>query len=206
MKTAVVPDSDIAWAVAGTALEPGESGDLHVVCRHSRGALLAVIDGLGHGPEAKLAAMAAGQVIEAHAEDSLLDLIRRCHRALSSTRGVVMSLASFEFGEQSLTWAGVGNVEAVLWRALGAQQRSDEALTTAGGVVGYRLPTLRARTLSVHEGDTLVMATDGLRSCYREYGISWKAVAELADSLLMRDSKGTDDALVLVARYQQAQA
>jgi len=55
----------IEWSVASRA-RPGEavSGDLHVVVPTRDGALLGVIDGLGHGEEATAAARMAAIVLE----------------------------------------------------------------------------------------------------------------------------------------------
>jgi hypothetical protein len=52
------------WKVAGRPL-PGESesGDLGVVAAHADGALLAAIDGVGHGDAAAAAARAAADVL-----------------------------------------------------------------------------------------------------------------------------------------------
>ncbi|HEY3745971.1 MAG TPA: hypothetical protein VGL17_07010, partial [Gemmatimonadaceae bacterium] len=86
----------IAWAWAGTALEGDESGDLHVVALLPRGALLAVIDGLGHGAEAAAAAREAATILRGHAALPVSDLIELCHEGLRKTRGAVMSLASLD--------------------------------------------------------------------------------------------------------------
>ena len=48
---------------------------------------------------------------------------------------------------------------------------------------------------------TLIFATDGIRGGFAE-GLPTDATPqELADHILARHGKGTDDALVLVARY-----
>ena len=48
-----------------------ESGDLHLVTQTDRGALVAVIDGLGHGSEAANAARAAVATLEPHANEGV---------------------------------------------------------------------------------------------------------------------------------------
>src|SRR6266700_7377551 len=110
----------IEWGSAGRALgdanEGFESGDRHVVATFPDGALVAVIDGLGHGTEAARAAKAAVYLIEACPHESVVDLIQHCHEALRRTRGAVMSLASFDARTSSITWAGVGSVDSVLLR------------------------------------------------------------------------------------------
>src|SRR5947209_14365503 len=105
------------WACAGVAL-PGEteSGDLHVVKDFEGGALVGVVDGLGHGPEAAAAARKAVAALEQRAEEPLIPLVRRCHEHLRGTRGVVMRIASLDTGNNSASWLGVGNVEGILVR------------------------------------------------------------------------------------------
>jgi hypothetical protein len=71
-----------------------------------------------------------------------------------------------------------------------------------GGVVGLHLPALRGVVLPVAPGDTLLLATDGVRSGFASGLRLEEAPQQLADRILARDAKGTDDALVLVARYR----
>jgi anti-sigma regulatory factor (Ser/Thr protein kinase) len=190
----------IEWGVASAAL-PGqdESGDLALVTTFPNGALLAVIDGLGHGPEAALAARTAGKLLAANPSDDPLSILERCHEGLRKTRGVVMSLASWSARTDSLTWLGVGNVEGVLVRH--DKRRSCEELMLRGGVVGYRLPPLRSESLSVAPGDTLVFATDGVTSEFKSGIDPELSPQRSADLLLARFRKGTDDACVCAARY-----
>ncbi|PMS17665.1 stage II sporulation protein E (SpoIIE) [Trinickia dabaoshanensis] len=201
MKAVVSPGrSVIEWGWAGRALEH-VSGDMHAVVEHEHGALVALLDGLGHGPDAAKAVSAAMPVMEAHAGASLTELVQRCHEALRKTRGAVMSVAWFDACDASMTWAGVGNVDSLLIRAGPSASLRDEAIAARGGVVGYRLPSLRVERHPVARGDTLVMATDGIQSSFGK-GITMQfGVQEIAESILARYAKGTDDAHVLVARY-----
>jgi serine phosphatase RsbU (regulator of sigma subunit) len=193
----------IEWGWAGRALEH-ISGDMHVVVEREHGALVALLDGLGHGPEAAKAVSAAMPIIEAHAGTPVDDLVRRCHDALRKTRGAVMSVAWFDARDASMTWTGVGNVDSLLIRAAPNASSSDEAIATRGGVVGYRLPSLRVERYAVHAGDTLVMATDGIQSTFGKGIVMQFGVQAIAESLLTKYAKGTDDAHVVVARYMGA--
>jgi serine phosphatase RsbU (regulator of sigma subunit) len=194
----------IEWGVATLAL-PGEaqSGDLHFVKPVGTGVLVAVVDGLGHGAEAATAAQAAVAALERHATESPVPLIERCHRALQGTRGVVMSVAVLGGPDGSMTWLGVGNVEGLLLYGDGAARSGSPraSLATRGGIVGSELPRLHPVVLPIASGDTLIFATDGIREGFAE-GLSREASPQqLADRILARHGKGTDDALVLVARY-----
>ena len=67
-----------------------------------------------------------------------------------------------------LTWLGVGNVEGLLVRADVLARPSRNAVLQRGGVVGYQLPPLRASVLAVGPGDTLIFATDGVRTRFAD--------------------------------------
>lgn len=193
----------LEWGAAVRAL-PGEakSGDMHLIHEFPNGCLAAAVDGLGHGKEAATAAQAAVRELARRAGEPVISLVRSCHEALRKTRGVVLSLASFNAKEREMVWLGVGNVEGVLLRAapLPGWPRS-ESLLLRGGVLGGQLPPLVASIVSVLPGDMLVFATDGVGSGFAE-GIKLDDPPQrIADRILVRHGKKTDDALVLVARY-----
>ena len=190
------------WAVAQKAT-PGQtvSGDLHLVQPHERGLLLAVVDGLGHGPEASRVAAIAVDALRQQPGDSVHALTKRCHTALAQTRGVVMTLASLDTVDRTITWCGVGNVEARLFRAEAGGTTLPESALLRGGTVGSQLPVLYASVIPVNPGDVLIMASDGIRPDY-EHDVPVKSPPQrIADHLLQKSLKGSDDALVLVARF-----
>jgi len=165
--------------------------------------LVAVVDGLGHGEEAALAARRAGDALAGHEHESVISLVRRCHEACRGTRGVVLSLASFDPGEDTLSWIGVGNVEGILLRADRQAAPPQETIVLRGGVVGYELPLLRASVLSIAPGDTLILATDGIRQGFLSGLDPAGSPQRLADQILEHHAKRTDDGLVFVARYRK---
>lgn len=194
----LVPGGLIDWATAGRPL-PGEavSGDLHLVASFDGGALVAVVDGLGHGPEAAAAAKTAVEALSCLPGAPVLQLLDLCHEHLKPTRGAVMSLASFDSRTNIMSWAGIGDVEGIVTSAAGPRQ----SIVLRNGVVGYRLPPLRCTDLPVAPGDTLIFATDGVRSDFRATAASGRQPQGIADDILLRHGKFTDDALVLVVRY-----
>lgn len=162
---------------------------------------MTAIDGVGHGREAAAAARLAVSVLERHAREPVITLIKRCHEALARTRGVVMTLAYLNGVESTVTWLGVGNVEGLLLRADSGSSHPSEHVLLRGGLVGYQLPVLHASVIPVTPGDLLVFATDGIRSDFQVEATCEKTPTALAAGLLERNFKGTDDALVLVVRY-----
>ena len=195
------------WLDVGVAVRalPGQraSGDREVVRVLDTGALIAAVDGLGHGAEAAEAARRGCQTLERFAGEPPTVLIRRCHAELVGTRGAAMSLAWIDGTRRLLSWLSVGNVEGVLWQRDGEQMRR-AGLITRGGVVGSQLPPLREDQLPVRSGDVIILATDGIRPEFSETPPRESRPQALANYLLSTYARDTDDALVLVARVTTA--
>lgn len=178
-----------------------ESGDLSLVKRVGPGTLVAVVDGLGHGQEAASAAHAAVGAVDRYSKESLPDLVKRCHTALVGLRGVVLGLAFFDTKGATVTWLGVGNIVGVLLRADQAARPARVSMVSIAGFVGAETPQATSRTVSLMAGDTVILASDGIKDGFADALTLTAPPQLLADQILSRHAKGTDDALVLVARY-----
>jgi negative regulator of sigma-B (phosphoserine phosphatase) len=190
----------LEWSSAAATM-PGEaeSGDRCWAGAVANGMMFAVIDGLGHGRAAAAASDIAIATLERHAGDTLIQLLRSCHESLRGTRGVAMSLAVFDIEDAMLTWIGVGNVEGTLLRR---DAGPCDQLLLRSGVVGIQLPVLQLSAVAVKPGDILTMVTDGV-SGQRPLRVSMDGrIESMAHGILASGCKGTDDALVLVARYR----
>jgi negative regulator of sigma-B (phosphoserine phosphatase) len=197
----------IEWA-AKSRPRPGENvcGDrLLAVDVNGTGALIGVLDGLGHGVEAAEAANCGVEVLRNARSEPLDVLVQRCHRALSGTRGAAMTLARIDFQADTLSWVGIGNVAAdlVAKHPAGVEVRSSARL--AGGIVGYRIPeVLTPQEVPIRPGDLLVIASDGIVEDHLD-DIDFSAPAlVIADQILHSHAKDNDDALVLAARHRGA--
>jgi phosphoserine phosphatase RsbX len=195
----------IEWA-ANSRPRPGESvcGDRMIaVDVDGTAALIGVLDGLGHGTEAAEAASCGVDVLRAARAEPLDVLVQRCHRALSGTRGVAMTLARLDFRTDTLSWAGIGNVAAdlVAKHPAGVEVRSSARL--AGGIVGYRIPeALTPQEVPIRPGDLLVITSDGVVEDHLD-DIDFAASSlAIANQILRRHAKDSDDALVLAARHR----
>ena len=178
-----------------------QSGDRHLVQPYINGLLMAVVDGLGHGEQAAAAADLAVATLSTHAHESVISLVKLCHDALRNTRGVVMTLASFNELDWALTWMGIGNVEGLVLRAEGSPTPRHENLLLRGGVVGDQLPSLSASIVPLMQGDTLVFTTDGIRGGFAKDLSASDQPQVMADHILAKYSKDSDDALVFVVRF-----
>lgn len=192
----------LEWGVAAAPLTGQErSGDLHLVREFPGGALVAVIDALGHGEAAESEARRAAALLEPIVPGPVDELIQRCHAALRGPRGVVMALAAFDAARGMMSWAAVGNIEGVLVRANPEGAPTFRALVPAGGIVGRETVSVFLQTVPLLPGDLLVLATDGVRREFAEAVDPEQPPAALAADLLARFGRGTDDALLLAARY-----
>jgi serine/threonine protein phosphatase PrpC len=169
---------------------------------------MAVADGLGHGEEAAEAARTALQTIRQNPRLSIISLLERIHEELRETRGVVLSVAILNFADNTLTWAGVGNVEGVVVSNGGSQGPQQVALLRQVGVLGHRMASLRASIITVGPGDLLILATDGIRTDFTEHLNFCREDRPqyIADHILAHSQREWDDALVLVARYKDEPA
>lgn len=189
----------IDWAVVHTP-QPGqtESGDNFVIATTPDQHFMSVIDGLGHGPKASTAAHTAVNAFQHNPFEPAETLMKRTHKSMLGTRGAVITVAHLERATGDMTWMGVGNVNAVVVRADGANR---DYLLLRGGIVGYRMPPMRTFNTRVQPGDTLVMVTDGIRSGFIEdipEAASPLAVARYIHKTFNRE---TDDSLVMICRF-----
>jgi hypothetical protein len=189
------------WGVALLA-QPGqvECGDAWIIEPTTDGVLVAVIDGLGHGAAAAVAAQRAVDTIKGSVSQPIEMIVGVCHQALLGSRGAAISLARIDTGGESLTWVGVGNVEGLVLNpvAFSPPVWHSETLIAHGGVIGYELPKLRPAVLPFKPGSFLVFATDGVKPGFAAEMRSGRRAQQAADHILASYRRGTDDALAMV--------
>jgi anti-sigma regulatory factor (Ser/Thr protein kinase) len=179
---------------------PGEetNGDAYFIGARGRRTLLAVIDGLGHGPGAKEASDVALDQLNEWTGEPLDEVLSALHNALRATRGAVIGAAIIDNAAGRFHYSGVGNV---MVRVYGAPEHTTPI--SANGTLGARLGQLRVWTYSWVEGTTLIMASDGVSASWdiESYPGLLQRTPQLLAGILMRDyGRNADDATVLVAR------
>lgn len=157
--------------------------------------LLAIIDGLGHGPLAAAAAQAALDTLAAQPDLPLAELFSRLDARLASTRGAAIGLVQLQ-GLQ-MRHAGIGNTRAVCLRG-----REQTRLPSQNGIVGGG----QALCVSINErqlqrGDWLLLFTDGINE-HLQLPVQlpeWERSPDiLCQHVLARWRAAADDAGVLV--------
>jgi anti-sigma regulatory factor (Ser/Thr protein kinase)/serine/threonine protein phosphatase PrpC len=188
--------------VIGVATQPrqngADNGDAFVVKHWDESVLVGVIDGLGHGPFALRAAQAARQYVESHFDRPLEQIFRGAGTACRATRGVVMALARFDWGESRLLFASIGNIEARVFPS-----SEPFRFVTRRGVIGINAPNAVVTEHSWPQDHMLVLHSDGLRTHWgwKDFpGVAEQPAQALSQEFLRRLAREEDDATVIVVR------
>jgi len=193
------------WQV-GVATRPCHlataNGDAFVI-RECDGRLLAgVIDGLGHGEPAQVAALAARSYIQANYDLPLDRLFWGVSSACRGTRGVVMALVRFE-SPTAMTSANLGNIEICPWTGT---QRFEIAIQR--GFLGAQEDHVQVQQHRWHPDWMLVLHSDGLRGQWQWSdfpGLELASPQVVANQLLKVLAKENDDATVLAVKSGRAE-
>lgn len=166
-----------------------------------RGAIhrIAVIDGLGHGPDAAAAAARAVDTLAAIPDADVSSSIRACHEALKDTRGAALSVIRIDLDAGRMTFAGLGNVEGVV-----VSPGGQHLLIPQRGIAGSIAPRIQEIDEDLPDSFIIMLCTDGIRSGARSdlrFGPIISAEA-LANELLTAWGRAVDDAAVVVASRQ----
>lgn len=200
-KKAAAPADD-GYAVA-SRMTPirGEniSGDSWSCLRFDHSLAVAVVDGLGHGPKAAEAAHAAIEAFHRSVREvGPARAIESAHQALLSTRGSVMAVACIDGQAQTLRFAGLGNISAMV-HTQGVVTR----LGSTDGTVGYGARKAREMSVAWTPRSTLIMNSDGLSSRWnlaRHPGLLACHPVLIAAVLHREFARNTDDATVVVVQ------
>jgi anti-sigma regulatory factor (Ser/Thr protein kinase) len=169
-----------------------------------------VADGLGHGPGAAEAAIAAIKVFEdAHLSRSSAEsprdarapaeIVDDVHQALRPTRGAAVSAARLDRDRHVVRFAGLGNVSG----AIVTPDRRRTNLASMNGTAGHIARRVQEFSYPLTAGCTLVMHSDGLSTHWNpaDYPDLWTRDPALIAGALYRDhNRRRDDATIVVVQ------
>jgi serine phosphatase RsbU (regulator of sigma subunit) len=174
------------------------SGDAVVIRPLEQGLFVAIIDVLGHGPEANELTHLIDTFLDHHATSDVSGLLTRLHRRLKGTRGAAAGLCAIDSTSGSLDYVGIGNT---CIRRFG---ESETRLVSQDGVLGQNMRTPLLQSLELKSGDVLVLYTDGVsdRFTAAEYpSILRHAPKDVVRIILDRFGKDHDDSACIAIRY-----
>jgi anti-sigma regulatory factor (Ser/Thr protein kinase) len=183
---------------------PGEviSGDDAVVLDSPSGFLAAVADGLGHGPEARVASNRAIEVLSQRRDSDLGQLIIDLNEELNRTRGCAISILRFDRPGASLEYVSAGDVYTHLYHLRDAHFFTPTPLVLGTG--HFQKQRIRVERVALKPGSVLIMFTDGLKSrttLKGELDVLRQAPIAIAHHLIEKYSRPDDDAMVCVIRF-----
>jgi anti-sigma regulatory factor (Ser/Thr protein kinase) len=197
---APVPRSEIAILGRAGPDDP-VSGDDATFLRSDAAVLLAVADGLGHGPAARDAALKAIAVVHDVAHLPITDILVRCDSELIGSRGAVMAIAHVDLERSELTHAALGNITTRIHAADGTPR----PLVSTAGTLGVTRPPRRvaSEVVAFAPPQVVTMVSDGIVSRVDLTGqgplLRMHPLA-IAHHVMTKFLRGHDDATILVIR------
>lgn len=219
-----------ARAAAGTDIGgicvpyPGESvcGDAWGIEADQDGLTVTLADGLGHGPDAHVAAAGAVDVARRRAGRSPAALMELAHGALRPTRGAAVAIARLDLARSQLVFTGTGNIAASIFNtgkpalvgggashnasAAADSARNSWQFTSRNGIVGHTMRNSQEFEVPWTRDALLILHSDGI-------GTRWDLAAYpglhlqpavMIAAVLYRDfSRRRDDATVVVVKADQ---
>ena len=180
-----------------------QNGDAFIIKTWKNKSLVGVIDGVGHGEQAKLASVKACEYIESHYNLDLESILRGTNRACRGTRGVVVGLVKLSWDQSVLVeFAGIGNIECSI-----ITPEEKHSLISKRGLLGKSLPSpeIISKKWSDMRNRLMLLQSDGLKSHWEiddfdaTYG---ESAPKIAHEHLSRLARSDDDATVAVIKYE----
>jgi serine phosphatase RsbU (regulator of sigma subunit) len=176
------------------------SGDTVVIEHRDETLFLAVVDALGHGPEANTVALHAERFLRNIWNGDVLDTMRRLHAELQGTIGAVAGLCAVDIVTGELRYTGVGNT---VFRTIGP---SATRLLSAEGIIGGHMRKPKVQMLSLKESSIVLLYTDGVSDHFEieQYPqMSYHRPEAVARKIVDSFGKTHDDATCIAMRYRQ---
>ena len=134
------------------------SGDTVVIRPLGQALFVAIVDVLGHGPEAHELTHVIKTYLGRYGNADVSGVMTRLHQHLKGTRGAAVGLCAFDESTGCIEYVGVGNT------AIRRFGKADTRLVSKDGVVGHTMRSLLPQTMQLEPGDLIVLHTDGVSS------------------------------------------
>ncbi len=135
--------------------------------------------------------------MEAQSE-SPASILLDSHDALKKTRGAAIAITAIDFDRHKLSFAGMGNISAVL-----AEPEASRGVASHNGTAGHYMRSIQEFSFPWRENSILIMHSDGITGRWNlaDYpGLRSKHPSVIAGVLYRDFTRERDDATVLVAK------
>lgn len=175
-------------------------GDTGFIYEQDNKVFAALVDIAGHGKTAyDLALISRDFIKKNRKKDDLEEIVKGLHKLLSKTRGAVAGLCLLDTKTGAVKCSGIGNITI---KVFGTITRS---ILLKDGMIGYMMSNPRTETLTLEDGEILMMYSDGVKSHFNlnEMPDIFKQDAKtIAKYVIRLFGKKIDDASCLVLKYR----
>jgi len=176
------------------------SGDTAIIEEREGLVFMAIVDVLGHGPEAHIVARKIEDFLGQNWSSDLVATLRQLHEELKGTRGAAASLSVLDIDAGELSYLGVGNT---VLRVFG---RRSIRLHSTDGIIGSNIRQPVEQKLHLSRTDVVLLYTDGIKDRFEldDYPqLLYESAHCIARNLVRRFEKVYDDATCIVFRYKK---
>ena len=158
-----------------------------------------VVDGLGHGEQAALAAQTAIKLFEQQTRIlPTVELLQLIHQVLRSTRGAAAAVATLDAAANKVRFAGIGNIAGVI-----VTDDKQRQMVSHNGTAGFEARKMHEFVYDWDPSAILILHSDGLQTRWnldKYAGIRLRQPSLIA-GLLYRDfSRESDDVTILAIK------
>ncbi len=175
-------------------------GDTAIIKEFDNKVFIGIVDVAGHGANAEEVAFICKDFLEKNYRQDLVKTMGDLHEHIRGSRGAVAGLCLLDVEAGELTCLGVGNITV---RKFGS---SNVRIVPRSGIIGYVMPSLREEKMILHDGDVLVLHTDGVKEHFdlENYPELLIDDAEMiANHIINQFGRAEDDAACIALRYQR---
>jgi anti-sigma regulatory factor (Ser/Thr protein kinase) len=173
--------------VSGDAWEVHESGERVTAV---------MVDGLGHGPGARLAAETALRVFNANQNSSPSEILKITHLAMKSSRGAAVAFARINLETLQVEYCGVGNTVGLIQTSTGTRR-----MVSHNGTAGVQTSRVQEFIYTWEADAALILHSDGISthwSLEKYPGLMLRHPSVIAGVIYRDFKRGKDDAAIFV--------
>ena len=175
-------------------------GDTWRIVERDEQLALIVIDGLGHGPEAAVAANEAAAVFCLKPFSQLSEMFETLHARLRGTRGGAIAACQMNHQSRVMKFVGVGNIAGTIKTEISGDSRG---LFSHNGTIGAQFHKIQQFEYPIPTNGLVILHSDGLQSRWsldKYPGLAQRHPGVIAGVLFRDFCRGRDDVTVVVIR------
>lgn len=182
------------------------SGDVVIVEQREQWLFIAIIDALGHGPNAHVVACEAKDYLQKFWQVDVCHTMKHLHEKLKGSLGAAVGLAVLNLETNQLSYTGVGNTVIRILRPQ-TKKKSAQRLYSVAGIVGSHIRSPQEQTIQLIQSDIVLFYTDGIKEHFslQEYPLIFADdVMKITKKLIRLFGKNHDDATCIALKIKDS--